>query len=158
MFLADHFLFSYSTHRASCWWIFNLYQPICSIVWQKMLDFGVIHFFKGFLSWFSVSMKLLPSSLQIVLMFPLVTINLLSAIPAGKHWFSGRPPSTSPERPLHILLNIHPGDIPIWRPEGVPIWHSKNPDTYRINFLGTYFSRSSQGVPRSSFRSSLGRC
>ena len=31
------------------------------------------------------------------------------------------PPPTSPVHPLKILFN-HPGDIMIWRPEGVPKW------------------------------------
>ena len=37
----------------------------------------------------------------------------------------GRPPPTSPGRPLKILFD-HPGDVPNWRPGDVLIWHPGN--------------------------------
>ena len=52
----------------------------------------------------------------------LLTLSRLHTLfPAGKFWSEGRPPPTSPGRPLKILFDS-PGDVPIWRPGDFPIW------------------------------------
>ena len=50
-----------------------------------------------------------------------ITMFDLISFPAGKHWSRGRPPPTSPGRPLKILFD-RPGDVPIWRPGDVLKW------------------------------------
>ena len=43
--------------EASCWAVFNLQQPICSIVLQRILDFGVVYFNKSFAKFILCSCK-----------------------------------------------------------------------------------------------------
>ena len=94
------------------------------------------------------------------LMFLLLTINLLSAIPASKYWSLGRPvdvPSNVPRTSLK-----HPIWHPSWRHRHLTSWghpnltsYSEVPGTSQINLPVRYFGRSSQYVPQRTFRGPL---
>ena len=56
-------------------------------------------------------------NILIIMLFKQIAVIL----PAGKYWSRGRPPPTSPWRPLKILFD-RPGNVPIWRPGDVLKW------------------------------------
>lgn len=64
---------------ASCWAVFNSHQPICSIVWQRILDFSVVYFNKGLAKFILCSCKNVPI-ITYDCPIPLLAITLLSAM------------------------------------------------------------------------------
>ena len=68
--------------------------------------------------------------------------------PAGKYWSPGRAPPTFPER----LLNTYLAIPAMPRSDILKTSQFDVPGTYRINIRRAYSSRSSQEVPRQTFR------
>ena len=81
--------------------------------------------------------RILRFTTAIILWCQSCKIKLISRHILVPRTYQGRPPSTSPGRPLRILFD-HPGDVPIWRPADVLIWRSRDvPDrTFRVLKLG----------------------